>query len=71
MSTPDDGVAEDHLEPDVRDPEASPEDVAEQVLLVDPDEEPDEPVHVDLEASEWDSIEQARVVRDDEDDRYR
>ena len=72
MSTPDDGVAADHLEPEKRDPEASPEDVAEQVHLADPDEERDEPVHVDdLEASEWDSIEQARVVRVDEDERDR
>jgi hypothetical protein len=67
MSTPDDGMAADHLEPEERDPEASPEDVAEQVHLADPDEENDEPVHVDLEAGEWDSIEQARVVPIEED----
>jgi hypothetical protein len=67
MSTPDDDVAEDHLEPEERDPEASPEDVAEQVTLADPDEEEDEPVHIELEASEWDSIEQARIVPVEED----
>jgi hypothetical protein len=67
MSVPDDRLAEDHLEPEERDPEASPEDVAEQVIVADPDEEDDEPVHVDHEASEWDSIEQARVVHLEDD----
>jgi hypothetical protein len=65
---PDDRTTGDHLEPDERDPEASPEDVVEQVTPVDPSEmEPD--VRVGDEASEWDAIEQARVV--DLEDEYR
>jgi hypothetical protein len=67
MSMPDDRMADDHLDPEVRDWEASPEDVAEQEALADPAEEPDEPIHVDLEASEWDAIEQARVVELEDD----
>jgi hypothetical protein len=62
VSEPDDRLAVDHLEPDEREPEAAAEDVAEQVHLADPDEESDEPIHIALEASEWDSIEQARMV---------
>ena len=67
MSTPDDDVAVDHLEADEREPEASPEDVVEQVTLADPDRAGDESVIVDHEASEWDSIEQARVVELEDD----
>jgi hypothetical protein len=65
MSMPDDRVSGDHLEPGERDPEASPEDVMEQVEPADPAEvEPE--VHIEDEASEWDAIEQARVVELDE-----
>ncbi len=69
MSTPDDRLAVEHLEPDEREPEASPEDVAEQAALADPFQDEDEPVHVDAEASEWDVVEQARIV--DLEDDYR
>ncbi len=68
MTVPDDDrVPGDHLEPEVRDPEAPPEDVAEQETPADPAEEADEPVQVGNEASEWDAIEQARIVELDED----
>jgi len=67
---PDDRSATDHLEPDEREPEASPEDVAEQVQPVDPATEQVE-VHVGDEASEWDAIEQARVVELDDEDHER
>jgi hypothetical protein len=64
---PDDLTPEEHLEPEFRDPEAPPEDVAEQSTPADPTEEREEPVHVDHEASEWDAIEQARIVELDDD----
>ena len=67
MSTPDDRLAVDHMEPDEREPEASPEDVAEQAVLADPFQDEDDAVHVNGEANEWDAIEQARIV-DLEDD---
>lgn len=70
MSMPDDRLATDHLEPDEREPEASPEDVAEQVQPVDPAAEEVE-VHLATEASEWDAIEQARVVELDDEDHER
>ncbi len=57
---------EDHLEPDERDPEASPEDAVEQATPANPAEEPIE-VHRGLEVGEWDAIEQAQVVDLDED----
>lgn len=70
VTTPDDRLATDHLEPDEREPEASPEDVAEQVQPADPaTEEAD--VHLGDEASEWDAIEQARVVELDDEDHER
>jgi hypothetical protein len=56
----DDREPEGHLEPEERDPEASPEDVVEQVTSAEPTE--DEPVHLDTEVNEWDAVEQARVV---------
>lgn len=70
MSMPDDRLAADHLEPDEREPEASPEDVVEQVQPVDPATEEVE-VHLANEASEWDAIEQARVVELDDEDHER
>ena len=65
MSVPDDRFATENLGPEERDPEASPEDVVEQVVPADPAEE-QPPVHIEDEASEWDSIEQSRVVELDE-----
>jgi hypothetical protein len=58
---------EENLVREERDPEASPADVQEQVTPVDPTEEGDEPPHLTNEVSEWDAIEQARVVELDED----
>ncbi len=69
MSMPDDLRPEEHLEPEERDPEAPPEDAAEQATPADPSEEREEPVRVGNEASEWDAIEQSRVV--ELDDEYR
>ncbi|HEY7223151.1 MAG TPA: hypothetical protein VH561_06000 [Micromonosporaceae bacterium] len=67
MSVPDDRTAEDHLVPEERDPEASPEDVAEQATPADPGEGAEPEIHVNVEASEWDAIEQARVVELEDD----
>jgi hypothetical protein len=68
MTNPDDREPEDHLEADERDPEASPEDVSEQVAPAIPaEEEEDEPVRVRNEVNEWDAVEQARIVDLDED----
>jgi hypothetical protein len=69
MSTPDDRLAEDHLEPEEREPEASPEDAAEQARPADPADNGDQDVKVGDEASEWDVVEQSRVVKLD--DEYR
>jgi hypothetical protein len=57
-------VPEDSLDPDERDPEASPVDVAEQVTPADPAEEP-EVIQRGLEVDEYDAIEQSRVVNHD------
>jgi hypothetical protein len=66
VSIPDDRSAADHLEPGEREPEASPEDVVEQAAAADPSEE--EPaVHLGDDASEWDAIEQSRVVHLEDD----
>ena len=69
MTNPDDDrEPEDHLEPDERELEASPEDVVEQVAPADPaEEEEDEPVRVRNEVNEWDAVEQARIVDLDDD----
>jgi hypothetical protein len=58
------------LKPEERDPEASPADVAEQAVPADPAEAAEE-VHFEDEASEWDAIEQARIVELDEEDHER
>jgi hypothetical protein len=51
----------EHLEPEERDPEASPADAAEQARPVDPGLENAE-IHRGLEVNEYDAVEQARVV---------
>jgi hypothetical protein len=56
------------LEPDERDIEAPTADAAEQATLADPALEDLEPTQR-LEVSDWDAVEQARVV--DLDDDYR
>jgi hypothetical protein len=69
MANPDEDFApEDHLAPEERNPEASPEDAVEQATVADPsDSEPE--VRRGLEVDEWDALEQARVV--ELDDEYR
>ncbi len=70
MTMPDeDRVPYEHLKPEERDLEAPPEDAAEQALPVDPDVPDDEPVRILYEVSEWDAVEQSRVV--DIEDEYR
>jgi hypothetical protein len=71
MTQPDDDllIIEDHLSPEERDIEASPEDVVEQATPANPAEATIEP-RVPFEASEADALEQSRVV-DLEDDDYR
>jgi hypothetical protein len=71
MSMPDEDLAEehlssDHLRPEERDPEAPDEDAVEQATPVDPAHRPVE-VYRGLEVSEYDAVEQARVVELDED----
>ncbi len=61
-------VPSDHFDPAKRDVEAPPEDAAEQATPADPTLQPVE-VHRGLEVSEYDAVEQARVV--DLDDDYR
>lgn len=68
MTTPDEFPAEDHLAPEDRDPEAPPADAVEQATPANPSDERVE-VSVGLEVSEYDAVEQARVV--DLDDEYR
>ena len=67
MTMPDeDWMPDGDLEPERRDPEASPEDVLEQAASVDPALERPRPSD-DIEVNEWDAIEQATVVAlDDE-----
>jgi hypothetical protein len=66
MTMPDeDWMPDEDLEPERRDPEAPPEDVLEQATSVDPALEPPRPSD-DIEVNEWDAIEQATVVKLDE-----
>jgi hypothetical protein len=67
MANPgEDFAPEDHLAPEERDPEASPEDAVEQATVANPtDTEPE--VHRGLEVDDWDALEQARVVELDDD----
>jgi hypothetical protein len=68
MTRPDDELApSERLDPDERDPEASPADAAEQAAPVRPGDAPVE-VHRGWEVGEWDAAEQAVVVDFDEDD---
>lgn len=57
----------DHLTPDERDPEASPNDVLEQATVADPNAEQDGDPHRGLEVNDWDALEQARMVGQDDD----
>ena len=66
MTTPDDVVPGDHLDPEERDPEAPPEDAAEQATPAEPGVG-DAEVHRGLEVSEYDAVEQARIVEVDDD----
>jgi hypothetical protein len=66
MTTPDDVVPEDNLDPEERDIEAPPEDVVEQATPADPADER-VTVHRGLEVSEYDAAESARVVELDDD----
>jgi hypothetical protein len=56
-----------HLEPEERDPEASPADAVEQATVADPTEEDEFDLHRNLEVDDWDALEQARVVGPDDD----
>jgi hypothetical protein len=69
MTTPDDElVVRDHLDPDERDLEAAPEDVAEQSRAADPTENGEPVIRLSGEVSEWDAIEQARIVELEDED---
>lgn len=69
MTVPDDDqVTHEHLEPDERDPEATPADVAEQSRAANPSENGEAEVHVGDDASEWDAVEQSRIVQLEEED---
>lgn len=70
MTQPDEELVtlDDRLNPDVRDPEASPEDAAEQALPANPLDSPQTPQARPWEATEYDALEQERVV--DMDDEY-
>ena len=69
MTMPDDDpVARDHLEPDERDLEAAPGDVAEQARAADPTENGEPVVHLGDDVSEWDAVEQARIVELEDED---
>jgi hypothetical protein len=69
MTVPDDDrVPEEHLEPGERDPEAAPEDVAEQARLARPAENGDVEIHLGDDASEWDAVEQSRIVELEDED---
>ncbi len=67
MTMPDeDWMPDEYLEPEQRDPEASPEDVLEQATPADPTQALPQRSD-DLEVNEWDALEQAKVVElDDE-----
>ncbi|MFG2038663.1 hypothetical protein [Dactylosporangium sp. NPDC048998] len=64
MTQPDEELLtlDDRLDPDVRDPEASPADAAEQALPANPLERPQTPHSRPWEANEYDAIEQDREV---------
>jgi hypothetical protein len=67
MTRPDEDLALGaHLDPAERDPEAPDADALEQATIADPAEEPEE-VHRGLEVGEWDAVEQAKVVKLDDD----
>jgi hypothetical protein len=69
MSQPvgEDFTPESHLDPEERDPEATPYDVVEQATPTEPvDEEPE--AHRGLEVDDWDAMEQARVIGPEDDD---
>jgi hypothetical protein len=69
MTTPDDElVVRNHLDPDERDLEAAPEDVAEQSRAADPTENGEPVIRLSDEVSEWDAIEQARIVELEDED---
>jgi hypothetical protein len=57
-----------HLAPEERDPEAPEGDLVEQATPANPVDEPVE-IRSGLEVSEWDAVEQAKIV--DLDDDYR
>jgi hypothetical protein len=50
-----------HLSPEERDPEAPDGDLVEQATAANPVDEPDD-VRRGLEVSEWDAVEQAKIV---------
>jgi hypothetical protein len=64
MTQPDEELLtiDDRLDPDVRDPEASPEDAAEQAQPANPLDRPYTPHARPFEANEYDAIEQDREV---------
>lgn len=71
MTAPEEDLAEEalpgaYLGPDERDLEAPPEDALEQATPVEPIMEPIE-IQRGLEVSEYDAVEQARVVELDDD----
>jgi hypothetical protein len=70
MTQPDEELLtlDDRLDPDVRDPEASPEDAAEQAEPANPLDRPHTPHARPWDANEYDAIEQDRTV--DLDDEY-
>jgi hypothetical protein len=69
MTVPDDDrEPRAHLEPGERDPEAAPEDVVEQSRPAHPAENGDVEVHLGDDASEWDAVEQSRVVELEDED---
>ncbi|TDC65435.1 hypothetical protein E1258_05570 [Micromonospora sp. KC207] len=68
MGQPDeDFTPSDHLAAEERDPEAPAADAVEQAASTDPADGEGEPSR-GLEVSDWDAMEQARVVAGDEDD---
>ncbi len=64
MTQPDEELltVDDRLSPDVRDPEAPPEDAAEQARPADPLDGPAQRQERPWEASEYDVLEQDQVV---------
>ncbi|MGI5246233.1 hypothetical protein [Dactylosporangium sp. CA-139066] len=70
MTQPDEELLtlDDRLDPEVRDPEASPEDAAEQAQPANPLDRPQSTHARPWDANEYDAIEQDREV--DLDDEY-